>query len=786
MLKNYIKTAIRSLWKNKSYGFLNVVGLAVGIAAAALIFLWVEDELTYNHHHADLHRIYRVLEHQTFDGTTYTMGATPGVLARGMQDELPGIELTARTDWGTRSLFGLDDKVLYEQGIYMDSSFFQIFDFPFLQGNAAKPFPQLHSLVISRSMAEKFFSSPAEALGQSLKMDGEQEYLISGVFEDLPKNSSFKFDWAVPFKLYEDQNPWLQQWENNGILTYVKLEENADAQRINSQLLGYIKSKNPEAVADAFLFPITDWRLYSKFENGVQVGGRIEYVRLFSIIAWIILVIACINFMNLATARSEKRAREVGVRKVLGAGKPQLVIQFLSESIMLAFVAVLLALGLIYLSLESFNTLVEKELAIRLTDPLHLLALLGIGLICGLIAGSYPALYLSSFNPITVFKGLRIGGASSAALIRKGLVVTQFAISIGLIIGALVVYEQVQHVKGRPLGYNKEQLLYLNLRGNMNEKFPLIRQQLLASGVVEQAAVSNQRVLEMSNNSWNFSWQGKDPNQQILITNEWVSPGYIETLGMSLKSGRDFYPLAEQDSTSILVNESFARLLGKEEVLGEVVSRDGQDFEIVGVVKDFVHSDFYAAAPPLILFSQPSSTNFMFVRIKQGVSLPAALAQIESVVKSQNPGYPFEYRFMDEEFHKQFQSEMLVEKLSRIFAGLAIFISCLGLFGLAAYTAERRTKEIGIRKVLGASVAGIAGLLSLDFLKLVFLSFLIAFPLAWYFMDQWLQDFAYRVSISWTIFLFAGVAALAVALLTISFQAVKAALANPVRNLRTE
>jgi putative ABC transport system permease protein len=540
MFRNYFKAAIRNLLHNKTYGFLNIAGLAVGIACAALIFLWVEDELTFNHHHKDLDRIYRVLEHQTYDGKISTFGATPGVLARGMQDELPGVEIAARTDWGMRKLFGKDDKNIYEQGLYMDSSFFRIFDFPFIKGDPAQPFNQLHSIVISRTMAEKFFSNANDAYGKTLNMDNKQEYFINGVFEDLPANSSFKFDWAVPFKLYEDNNTWLSSWSSNGVQTYVKVAKNTNVAKLNEKLLNFIQSKDETAVAKAFLFPITDWRLYSKFEDGKQVGGRIEYVRLFSTIAWIILIIACINFMNLATARSEKRSREVGVRKVLGAGKGKLVFQFLTESVILSFISVILAVVIVYISIGGFNKLVEKELFVRITDPVHLGSLLAIGLVCGVIAGSYPALYLSSFNPIVVLKGLKIKGSTSAGFIRKGLVVTQFAISIILIISTIIISQQVQHVKGRQLGYDKEQLVYMNLRGKMNEQFPAIYQSLLSTGVVENAAVSNQRVLQMGNNGWNYSWQGKDPESKILITNEWVSSQYIKTLGMKLKSGRDF------------------------------------------------------------------------------------------------------------------------------------------------------------------------------------------------------------------------------------------------------
>jgi predicted permease len=786
MYKNYFKAAIRNLLHNKTYGFLNIAGLAVGIACAALIFLWVEDELTFNHHHKDLDRIHRVLEHQTYDGKTFTFGATPGVLARGMQDELSGVEIAARTDWGMPKLFVNDDKNIYEQGLYTDSSFFRIFDFPFIKGDPVQPFNQLHSIVISRAMAERFFSNVNDAYGKTLKMDNEQEYFINGVFEDIPANSSFKFDWAVPFKLYEDNNPWLSSWGSNGVQTYVKVAKNSDVAKLNEKLLNFIQSKDETAVAKAFLFPITDWRLYSKFENGKQVGGRIEYVRLFSIIAWIILILACINFMNLATARSEKRAREVGVRKVLGAGKGKLVLQFLTESVILSFIAVILAVVIVYISLGGFNKLVEKELIVRLSDPVHLGSLLAIGLICGLIAGSYPALYLSSFNPIVVLKGLRIKGSTSAGLIRKSLVVTQFAISIILIISTLIIYQQVQHVKGRQLGYDKEHMVYMNLQGKMNEQFPAIYQSLMSTGVVENAAVSNQRVLQMGNNGWRYSWKGKDPESKILITNELVSNQYINTLGMKLKSGRDFGAIEKNDSLNIIVNESFAKLMNKEDVVGEVVRNNDRDYQIIGVIEDFVYTDMYAPAAPLILFAQPSSTNYLFLRMKQNINMQNALSKVETVLKNHNPGYPFEYKFMDEEFHKLFKSEMLIGTLSRVFALLAIFISCLGLFGLAAYTAERRTKEIGIRKVLGASIASITRVLSADFLKLVLVSFLVAFPIAWYLMNKWLEDFAYRITIDWIVFVMAGIAAIVIAIVTISFQTIKAALANPVKNLRTE
>jgi ABC-type antimicrobial peptide transport system permease subunit len=646
-------------------------------------------------------------------------------------------------------------------------------------------FSQLHSLVITETMAKKFFGKD-DPVGKTLKISNQDEYVISGVIEDLPKNSSFKFDWLAPFKVYEDQNTWLQNWGSNGIQTFVEVLPNANVDDINKKLYGYIQTKDAEAIARPFLFSINDWRLYNKFEQGKQVGGRIEYVRLFTTIAWIILIIACINFMNLATARSEKRAKEVGVRKVIGAGKGSLVAQFLSESLLMSFISVLLAIGILYLALPGFNKLVEKELIIDIFKPIHIAALIGIGLVCGLVAGSYPALYLSSFKPITVFKGLKIKGGTSAGMIRKGLVVTQFAISITLIIGTVIIYQQIQHVKNRQLGYNKENLIYLNMQGKMNEHFPAVHHDLLATGVVQNAAVSNQRVIQIGNNGDIFTWPGKDPNKKILITQEFVSPQYINTLGMQIKHGRDFYDDANKDTANIIINETFAELIGKENPVGEVLKYDNSDRKVVGVVKNFLYNDMYGKSAPIALFCQPTSVNFLAVRFKPNTDINAALSKVEGVLKTHNPGYPFEYKFLDEEFNKMFKSENLIGQLSKLFAILTIFISCLGLFGLAAYTAERRTKEIGIRKVLGATLQGITFLISKDFLKLVILASVIAFPLTWWMMSNWLQDFAYRVEISWVVFVIGAIGACIIALLTVSFQALKAALSNPIKSLRTE
>jgi predicted permease len=788
MFKNYFKTALRNLWKTKGYSFLNIAGLAIGISCAALIFLWIEDELTYNHYFSNGQNIYKIKDRQTYDGTTFVFDATPGVLAQSMKAEIPGIKTTARTTWGERGLFSLGDKAIYEQGLYVDSGFFSIFHFEFIRGNPVHAFSQLHSLIITETMANKFFGT-TDVIGKALKVDNDKDFFINGVIKDLPENASFHEDhWFAPFKIYEDKNQWLQSWGNNGVITYVETEPRANIAAINKRLDGYVETKTKDAIARMSIYSMNRWRLYDSFDkNGYEKQGRIKYVNLFSLIAWIILIIACINFMNLATARSEQRAREVGVRKVMGAGKRKLIVQFIGESIMTAFISALVAVAIIYLALPAFNTLVEKHLSVELTNPLHIGALLSITLLCGLIAGSYPAFYLSSFKPIVVLKGLKLKTGASAGFIRKALVVTQFTISVILIISTILIYQQIQHAKNRDLGYNKNDLVSMELQGKMLDNFDPIKNDLLETGLVENASLSSQNELQYGSNSGDFGWQGKDPNKQLLVSVDYVSPEFISTAGMHLIDGRNFYPKAAVDSNNIIINETLAKAMNMKNVVGSIVTRgDGSKYTVVGVVKDFIYNNMYTAPAPLIIFCYPAYANFLSARFKPNTNLQADVAKMETVIKKDNPGYPVEYKFVDEEFDQYFKAETLIGKLAGVFATLAIIISCLGLFGLAAYTAERRTKEIGIRKVLGASASGLAGLLSKDFVQLVSISCLIAFPVAWWMMHSWLKDFEYRVQISWWIFLAAGVLAILIALVTVSFQAIKAAMANPVKSLRTE
>jgi ABC-type antimicrobial peptide transport system permease subunit len=560
----------------------------------------------------------------------------------------------------------------------------------------------------------------------------------------------------------------------------------ANIAAINKKLFNYLDTKSSGLNAKFSIYPMNRWRLYDSFKDGKEIPGRIKYVNLFSLIAWIILLIACINFMNLSTARSEQRAREVGVRKVLGAGKGKLIGQFMAEALVMSLLSAAVAVAITSGVLPAFNSLVEKQLSLDILKPLHLFSILAISLICGLVAGSYPAFYLSSFNPVKVLQGLKIKTGSSAGFIRKGLVILQFSISIILIISTIIIYQQINHAKNRDLGYNKENLIYVQAQGQVKPHFNAIKNDLLATGIVKNATLSNNVVLSLGSNTGDFTWPGKDPQKQVLITVEGVSPEYLSTMGMQLEAGRNFYPDLKMDSGNVIINETLAKLINNKNIIGSGISRSGQNLTVTGVIKDFVYSDMYKPSAPLILFPDTSNVNILTMRLKASKDLSASLAKIKSVMKADNPGFPFEYKFVDQQFEQLFKTETLIGKLSSVFSILAIFISCLGLFGLAAYTAERRTKEIGIRKVLGASAQSLASLLSIDFLKLVVLSCLIAFPLSWWMMNNWLQEYDYRITINWTIFLFAGLLAILIALITVSFQAVKAAMANPVKSLRTE
>jgi len=795
MIKNYFKTAFRNLWKNRTYSFLNVFGLAVGIACAGLIFLLVEDELSYDHFNEKKDQLYFVRENFKIDNGIRTLSSTPGLLGPAIQTEIPGIANACRTSEGTTtSLFTIGDRSMYAGGKYVEPSLFTMFTLPFVQGDVATAFKELHSIVITEKTARKFFGNNKDVLGKSIRVNNKQDYIIAGVLKDIPENSSLQFEWVAPFEIFFQESGWLHKWGNNSLSTYVELKPGANPATVNKLLYDFIQKREPTSLARPFLFSMNDWRLRDKFDNGIQTGGgRIEYVHLFSLIAIIILLIACINFMNLATARSEKRAKEVGIRKVLGSTNANLIFQFLGEALLMAFLAGLLAIAIMALCLPAFNLMIQKHLVLGLDQPFHVLILLAIVLVCGLLSGSYPSFYLSLFNPITVLKGLK-QKAGSANLIRKGLVVMQFTVSIILIISTVVIYQQIQHVKSRNLGLDKNSLLQTEVTGNVGKHYAAIKQELLGTGLIEDAALSDHVTLYGGNNTYGLTWHGKPSDAKVVISQRYVSTGFFHTSGIRLLQGRD---IAETDSAMVnktihvVITQSLEKLMGEGSALGKKIWYDGDGSgvaaQVVGVTNDYVYGDMYAKPDPVMFFySKPENTTEMYVRFKPQADIEKTVAVVEKTMKQYNPGYPFSYQFVDEQFNRLFMNEELISKLSKVFAILAIMISCLGLFALASYATERRIKEIGVRKVLGATVINISTLLSRDFLKLIGLSCLLAFPLAWWIMHNWLQNYEYRVAISWWNFPLAGILVVLIALATVSFQSINAALSNPVKSLRTE
>lgn len=788
MFRNYFKTTIRNLWRNKVYSLLNIIGMAIGIACAGLIFLWVQNEIAYDDYFPNKDLLYKVKDRQTYSGTIYTFDATPGPLGPSMKTDIPGIEKTARY-MGASLLFSVGDKAIYDLGAYVDSSFAGMFDLQFIMGNPNRAFDQLYSLVISEEMAMKFFNT-TDVLGKTIRVNNKHDYVISGVFKNLPENVSYKFDWIAPFQIFENENSWLKKWGNNGITTFVEVMPNANIAAINKQLYDYISIKSGDhsgGVAKMSIYPMNRWRLYDKFKDGKEIQGMIKYVNLFSLIAWIILIIACINFMNLSTARSEQRAKEVGVRKTLGSARGRLLWQFIFESILLSVISTVIAVLIITVALPSFNALVGEQLALDILSPLHITCLVGIAVACGLFAGSYPAFFLSSFKPVAVLNGLKLKGAISAGWIRRILVVLQFSVSIILIICTLIIYLQINHVKNRDLGYNRHVLAYTGLSQNGRNHFDVIRNDLLQTGYVENAGLSDNTVLQMGgNNSGGFNWQGKDPTREVLINMARVNPSYISTAGIKLIQGRDFNQDINSDSNDVIINNAMAKLMDQRNIIGSTITYGQQQYTVIGVTNDFLYASMYISPGPLLFFADTSNSYVLMIRFKAHANLMAAMKSATHVIKKDDPGYPIEVHFLDEQFDKMFSFESMLGHLSGIFALLAILISCLGLFGLAAYTAERRTKEISIRKVMGASVQRIVALLSKDFMVLVILSFLISFPLSWWMMRKWLQNYPYRITIHWWIFLIAAVLAIGIAILTVSFQAIKAAMVNPVEGLRRE
>ncbi|MEM9832329.1 MAG: ABC transporter permease [Bacteroidota bacterium] len=783
MLRNYLLTALRSFAKKKSYTFINILGLAIGLASSFLIFLWVQSEYQIDRFHANGQRLYQVMKNEYFsDGQIRTSPAVPMPLAETLEENFPEFEEAELALWDRNMLVSSGEDRYREKGAYFGQDFFTIFSYPFIAGNPNTALQDINAIVISETLARKYFGEQ-NALGKSLQINDE-EVEVTGVFKDVPKYSSIAFDFAIPMEKFIRDNKWTEYWDNNGLRMFTLLESETDVDQINANIKNIIKEHAPDEASELFLKPYTNRYLYGEYQDGQQVGGRITYVRIFSVVAIFMLIIACINFMNLATARSAQRAKEVGVRKAIGANQQSLIGQFMIESTIVVLFALALAILLVELTLPLFNQFTSKNISVDYHDPILVGGALSIVVFTSLLAGSYPALFLSSFHPSRVLKGA-VPRGNKATLFRRSLVVFQFTLSILLIIGTLIVYLQIDYILNKDLGLERENLVYMYKEGMLSEQYDVFKQQLLQQPGILDVTTSNQNPLEVGHSSNGALWDGKAPNdnQEFLI----ISAGYdfIKTMGMQLREGRDFSSLYSTDTANYIINEAAARAMSMDTPVGEPLTLWGIDGEIIGLAKNFHNASLHESISPLIIRLAPENTYYLFVKTESGQTVEA-LASMEKVAGAINPAYPFEYEFLDQTFQEAYQREETIGKLSTIFATLAILISCLGLLGLASFTAEQRTKEIGARKVLGASVSHLVWLLSSDFTRLVAISFVIASPIAYYLMKQWLQDFEYQVDLSVGIFVLAGLAALLIAWLTVGYQSVRTARANPVDSLRSE
>lgn len=787
MIRNFLKVAFRNLAKNKGFSAINISGLAIGMASAMLILTWIQNEISYDQFHKNKDRIYEAWNKAEFSGNLNCWNTTPKILARTLENDLPEVERAVRVDWGSNFLFGIGDKRITVRGTIVDSGFLKMFTFPLLKGNPEMVLNKPHSIVLTESLAKSLFGKE-DAMGKIIKIDNKENFTVTGILKDLPNNTRFDFEYLIPWSYKRQLGDDDQNWGNNSTRTYVMLKPNASLASVAPKMK-VLKQRydKDEPKWEMFLYPMSKWRLYSSFTNGVEDGGgRIEYVRMFGIIAAFILLIACINFMNLSTARSEKRAKEVGIRKVVGAQKVFIIGQFIGESVLMALIAGTIAVGIVLLVIPSFNELIGEEIAIQFNSPGSWLAGIAFIIFTGILAGSYPAFFLSSFQPVQVLKGT-FKKAHALVTPRKVLVVLQFTFAIVLIICTFIVRQQINHAQNRETGYNRNNLVYHLFTGDIEKNFELIRNDLLSTGIATSITKTSAPLTQSWSDGWGQEWEGKDPNDKTDFFRYNQEGGLGETAGLQFVAGRDFdlkkYPT---DSTAMIINESALKVMKFKDPIGKIVKDNGESWHIVGVIKDFILTSPYEPTRPMLIFGAKSWFQTMLIKLNNTTSTANNLKKAEAIFKKYNPEYPFEYKFIDEEYATKFEAESRIGTLAALFAGLTIFISCLGLFGLATYMAENRLKEIGVRKVLGASVTGIATLLSKDFLKLVIISFIIAVPIAWWAMYSWLQDYSFRVSIQWWVFAMAGLLSVLIAVITVSYQAIKAAIANPVKSLRSE
>lgn len=783
MIRHYLLLLYRNFLRTRSYFLINIGGLATGLACTLFIFLWVRDEYRMDKFHSKDQTLYQVMEHQRYSDHIMTTSSTPGVLAESMADEFPEVRYSATTTWINSYTLSIKDHNVKAKGFHVGKDFFNIFSYPLIQGQPESVLNDKLGIVISRSLAKRIFGSENDVVGKSVELQHEKSFQVTGVFEDLPGYSSLQFDFVISFEEFKDDNKWVLEWGNNGPSTYIVLHEGTDASAFEKKIAGYIKTKNEGSLVTLFLQRYSDRYLHGRFVNGMAAGGRIEYVQLFSIVAVIILLIACINFMNLATARSSRKAREVGIKKSIGAQRSALIFQYLAESVLVSFVALFFALILVTLFMPQFNLITGKQIEITPTDFEMLVWFGGITFLAGLLAGSYPALYLSGFLPAQVLKG-EIRGSVGELWARKGLVVFQFSLSVILIVSVIVLYKQINFLQAKNLGYKKDNLIQFPIEGKVKTSLESFLTEVKRVPGVINASSAGHHFLGRTNNTMGLEWEGKSQDENILFENVACNYGLPETLGVELLEGRYFMPENPADTGKIIFNETAIRVMNLENPIGKHIKLWGdKDMEIIGIVKDFHYTSLHEKVQPLFFRLAPDNCWAAMVRIEGGRE-KATLESIGALYKAFNPGFNFEYEFQDEQYAKMYEAEQRVATLSGYFAFMAIVISSLGLFGLANFTAERRLKEIGIRKALGCSSLKIVLLLTTDFSRMVISAIAIGIPVSYWLLKGWLDRFAFHVDLDFWYFAGAGAIALLIAWATVASQSIGAARSNPVRALR--
>ena len=788
MIKNYFKIAWRNIMKHKGFSLINGGGLTLGIASCLLLLLYVAYHMGYDHQFKNLDNIYVVENNQPGDGKIYTFTATPGEAVTVIKNEVPGVVQAARAEsYSAGGLLTYNNNSFKKAGLFADPAFFSIFSYHFIKGNAATALAQPNSIVITTDLAKTFFGDK-DPMGKVITRNNKLPLMVTGVIDHIPANQSYQFDYVIPYVQFEADQPWAKNagWGSNFCQTFVQLKDAGSLSRANAILAPMVGKHATGDKNQLFLFPFSKFHLYEKFDNGKSVGGTIDQMHLFEILALCILLIACVNFMNLSTARSEERAKEVGIRKAIGSNRSSLIWQFITESLILSFLSTILAVVILVLCIPYFNDLLNIKLSLPINEWYTWVCIITIATITGLISGSYPAFYLSSFQPIKVLKG-RFKGSASVLPIRKVLVVVQFGFAVFLITATICIYRQIRYVQNMGNGYDKNNLVEVDVEGSLNTKSAVLINDLKTKGVITGGTTVSLSVTQNGNNTWGVDWPGKDPNAKILVDVLNVGFDFVHTVGVKLVAGREFssqYP-ADTAGKTVMVNESAVKAMHLKNPIGTQI-KWGTPVTIVGVYKDFVRGSPYEKIPPMITEYERESGVSIDLRLNPNRSIAANIDDINKSLKAINPAYPPVIHFVDKDFEAKFKNEKVLGMLSNLFGGLAIVISCLGLFGLAAYAAEQRTKEIGVRKVLGASVTNLAGLLSKDFLILVMFAIVIAVPVSIWLLNIWLQKYEYHIPLSWWIMALASIITIAIAMLTVSFQAIKAALANPVKSLRSE